>query len=91
MNLAPNDPSYPAGYRRAKARLTYARLIAAPAEDPARRAAFGRMLYHGGDGHRRAVPQLNATSIEAIAWFRESGTRPGFMNRRHRRLLRTAR
>ena len=72
------------GYRRAHARLRFAKLSRELGrEHPATRAAFGRMLVYGGDGYPAAVPQRNATSIEAIAWHRESA-QPGYWNRARR-------
>ena len=49
-------------------------------EHPATRAALGRLRYHRGD-----VPQRGDSSIEAVAWHRESGAIPGYWNRRERR------
>jgi hypothetical protein len=70
------------GWKRARARLRYAKLKKELGPDhPATRAAFGRMLVHGGDGHPASVPQKRSTSIEAIAWHRESGAQPGYWNR----------
>lgn len=43
------------------------------------RAAHGRWLALT----RKAVPQIGASSVEAIAYFRQQ--QPGYMNRHHRR------
>lgn len=75
------------GYKRAMARLAYAKIKKDPTAHPdAVRAAMGRMLVHGGDGYPAAVPQKNATSVEAIAWHREARTQPGYWNRTQRSL-----
>jgi len=52
------------------------------ADHPATRAARGRYLYYLG-----SVPQRGAESPEAVAWFRESGISPGYLNRARRRSL----
>lgn len=73
------------GYKRARARLRYAQLVKTLGrEHAATRAAFGRMLVYGGDGYPASVPQRNSASIEAIAWHRESGAQPGYLNRTQR-------
>jgi hypothetical protein len=73
------------GYKRARARLHYAKLKKSLGEDhPATRAAFGRMLVYGGDGHQASVPQQASHTIEATAWHRESGAQPGYWNRTQR-------
>lgn len=80
MNGRPTVP----GYKRAFARLKYAAAKKKHADEPdhpALRAAFGRMLVYGGDGHPAAVPQRNSTSIESIAWHREAAAWPGYWNR----------
>ena len=48
-------------------------------DHPATRAALGRLLFHQG-----AVPQYGSRTIESIAWHRESGACPGWLNRRER-------
>ena len=56
------------------------RLLAELGPDhPATRAALGRLRYHRGD-----VPQRGASSVEAIAWYRESGAIDGYWNRAQR-------
>lgn len=49
-------------------------------EHPATRAALGRLLFY-----LKHVPQRDSATPEAIAWRRESGAAPGYLNRRHRR------
>ncbi len=49
------------------------------ADHPATRAALGRLNFYRG-----MVPQRGSTSIESIAWHRESGAAPGWLNRRER-------
>lgn len=82
--LYPFDPRYSAIARRARREIAYANAVstwsAASADHPAIRAAIGRLLYHQG-----AVPQRGATSIESVAWHRESGAIPGMLNRGERR------
>lgn len=58
---------------------------------PAVRAAYGRYLAHSSEASRvderhepRAVPQRGSRSPEAVAWHRESGAAPGYMNRHDR-------
>jgi hypothetical protein len=53
-------------------------------EHPASQAALGR--WHG---HTQAVvPAFNATGPAAVAWFRVTGARAGYMNRHERRARR---
>lgn len=54
--------------------------LALGADHPATRAATGRWLARRGN-----VTQLGATTIEAVAWHRESGADPGYMNRTARK------
>ena len=49
-------------------------------DHPATIAALGRLRYHRGD-----APQHGSASVEAVAWYREAGTIPGYRNRRARR------
>ena len=44
------------------------------------RACRGRMMVYEG-----FVPQRGSTSVEAVAWYREQGAVPGYMNRSWRR------
>lgn len=68
-------------YKRARARLRHYKLKKTlGVEHPATRAAFGRMLVYGGDGHRAAKPDGD---IEVVAWTREA-IQPGYLNRRFR-------
>lgn len=84
--LYPEDPSYPWGFKRASARLGYVRKLKMFGEmAPVTRAALGRMLFHGGEGYEKAVPESDDTAIESVAWHRESGVRKGFMNRSMRK------
>jgi len=80
----PSDPGYSALARRVRAERAYASAVSTwsqtDEEHPAIRAAIGRVLFH-----QRAVPQLDARTPEAIAWMRESGARPGYLNRTERR------
>lgn len=86
MKRYPGERQYQRGARRAFARLRYARVVREHAEDsPVVRAALGRMLYHGGDGYEASVLQPDDDTIESIAWHRESGAQPGFMNRAMRK------
>lgn len=87
--LYPGDKGYPRGAKRYWAIERYAKAYAAakaknvpPWEDPATRAALGRLWYHRG-----RVPQWGLTTIEAIAWERESGRLPGYNNRHQRKPL----
>jgi hypothetical protein len=50
-------------------------------DHPATRAAYGRFLFY-----LRHVPQVDSVTPEAIAWRRESGAAPGYLNRTHRNL-----
>lgn len=68
------------GYKRARARLWYAKLVKTLGRE---HAAFGRMLVYGGDGYAASVPQRGSTTIEAIAWHREA-SQPGYWNRHQR-------
>lgn len=65
-------------YRRALIRIKHFKLkkLLGP-EHPATRAAFGRMLVYGGDGHLASKPDGD---IELVSWYRE-GERPGYLNR----------
>lgn len=68
-------------YKRARIRLRHFRLKKSLGEDhPATRAAFGRMMVYGGDGHLATKPDGD---IELISWYREK-TKPGYLNRRMR-------
>jgi hypothetical protein len=81
--LFPTDPSYPTGAHRAWSRLYYARLVKDYGTDALpTRAALGRMLYHGGEGFQKSIP---LEGVEVVAWQRESGTQPGYMNRAYRK------
>jgi len=55
------------------------------AAHPATVAALGRLRVYRGD-----VPQRDSRTVQAIAWERESGRRPGYQNRGARRALRRA-
>ncbi len=80
-NGRPTSP----GFKRARARLHYARTLKALGEEhPATQAAFGRMLVYGGDEYPASVPQRGSTEIESIAWHRESGAQEGYWNRTQR-------
>ena len=84
--LYPTDRNYSWGVHRARARIAYTKFKKLYGEDALpTRAALGRMLFHGGDGYEKAVPARQSTTIESIAWHRESGAQPGFMNRTYRR------
>jgi len=82
--IYPSDLTYSEPARRARRtrELENAVSIWAGTDElhPAIRAAMGRLLFHQG-----AVPQSGADTIESIAWHRESGARPGWLNRTERR------
>lgn len=52
-------------------------------DHPAIRAAAGRVLAY------EAVPQRGSTTPEAVAWHRETGADPGYMNRTARKKQQT--
>lgn len=55
---------------------------------PAAEAAMGRYRAAGlRTGRGGAVPQAGSTGPAAVAWFRASGSKPGYLNRRARRQL----
>lgn len=74
----PGDPGYSPGVARMRA--THRLKLAEGGDDQAERAAIGRLLYFQG-----AVPQRDATTVEAVAWYRESGCIRGYRNRHWRR------
>lgn len=74
----PGDPSYARGAARMRAVQRMKHFEGKHAE--AERASVGRVLYFQG-----AVPQRDASAVEAVAWYRESGCIPGYRNRHWRR------